>query len=256
MLLLHQARRPQAAQDFTCRRQHSGVGNERHHQRRRLHRCRTLIADQRIAKRWGWPERDWACRLVPLLSGKALEAYTMMDEERAHCYNDLKEALLNKFDISPETYRYQRFQSNIVPPGDTPTETYHRLKGLYRRWIRPERRTKEEVGETIILEQLLKVLPPEVRTWVKEHDPEEGLAAAKLALQYLNARRGGPPVCPSHMAHRPTLQPLQPRPTRRETSQEPPGNLNSAPNQRGPGKDLLCFYCQQPGPKASVCPIR
>lgn len=88
------------------------------------------------------------------------------------------------------------------------------------------------------------------------HDPEEGLNAAKLALQYLNARRGGPPVCPSHMAHRPTLQPLQPRPTRRETSQEPPGNLNSAPNQRGPGKDLVCFYCQQPGPKASVCPIR
>lgn len=111
----------------------------------------------------------------------------MMDEERAHCYNDLKEALLNKFDISPETY-WQRFRSTMVPPGYTPTDTYHRLKGLYRCWIRPEQRTKEDVGEIIILEQLLRVRPPEVRTWVKKHDPEEGLDAAKLALQYLNAR--------------------------------------------------------------------
>lgn len=53
-----------------------------------------------------------------------------MDEEEAHYYKDLKAALLAKFDISPETYR-QRFRSPTVPPGETPTETYHRLKGLY-----------------------------------------------------------------------------------------------------------------------------
>ena len=59
------------------------------------------------------------------------------------------------------------------------------------------------------------------------------------------------------MAHRPTPQPVQPRPTRRETSQKPSGNLSSsAPNKHGPGKDLVCFYRQQPGHKASVCPIR
>ncbi|XP_074480628.1 uncharacterized protein LOC141761195 [Sebastes fasciatus] len=214
-----------------------------------------LLRFERIAKTWRWPENEWACRLVPLLSGKALKAYTMMDEERAHCYNDLKGALLTKFDISPETYR-QRFRSTVVPPGETPTETYHRLKGLYRRWIRPEQHTKEEVGEAIILEQLLRILPPEVRTWVKEHEPEGGLSAAKLALQYLNARRGGPAARSYSAAPRPTLQLPQPRPTRREFSQEPPGNFSSALNQRGPGKDFVCFYCQQPGHKASVCPIR
>ena len=42
---------------------------------------------------------------------------------------------------------------------------------------------------------------------------------------------------------------------RRETSQEPPGDLSSAPNKHWPGKDLNCFYCQQPGHKASVCPL-
>lgn len=109
----------------------------------------------------------------------------------AHCYVDLKAALLAKFDISPETYR-QQFRSTAVPPGKNLTETCHRLRGLFRRWTRPEQHSKEAIGEAIILEQLLRVLQPEVRTWVKEHEPTGGLEAAKLALQYINARTGGP----------------------------------------------------------------
>ncbi|CAL9683605.1 unnamed protein product [Knipowitschia caucasica] len=115
-----------------------------------------------------------------------------MDEDEAHCYKDLKEALLTKFDISPETFRH-RFRCPTVPSGETPTETYHRLKSLYRRWVRPDQLTKEQIGELVIMEQLLRVLPPDVRTWVREHEPEDGLTAARLALQHQNTRRGGPP---------------------------------------------------------------
>ncbi|KAG7478604.1 inhibitor of nuclear factor kappa-B kinase subunit beta [Solea senegalensis] len=159
-----------------------------------------LLRFERIAKTWQWPETEWACRLVPLLSGKALEAYTAMDEER------------------------------------------------------PEQRTKEEVGEAIILEQLLCVLPSEVRTWVKEHEPADGLTAAKLGLQYLNARRGGPPTRQS-AATRPALLPLPPRHARRE-SPSGLGNTNQFTAHLAAGKSFVCYYCQQPGHKASVCPIR
>ncbi|XP_005756011.1 zinc finger protein 232-like, partial [Pundamilia nyererei] len=175
-----------------------------------------------------------------------------MDEERAHRYEDLKTALLIKFDISPETYR-QRFCSNIIPPGESPTETYYRLKGLYRRWLRPEQHTKDEMGEAIILEQLIRVLPGEVRTWVREHEPADGLAAAKLVSQYFNARKGAPPARSSGTPQRPPL------PSsgflKRESNPEPPG-IPKVSNLRGAGKDFLCYYCQQPGHKASVCPIR
>ncbi|XP_027876201.1 uncharacterized protein LOC114146407 [Xiphophorus couchianus] len=149
-----------------------------------------LLRFERIAKTWRWPESERACRLIPLLSGKALEAYAAMDEDCAHCYKDLKTALLTKFDISPETYR-QKFRATSIPVGETPTETYHRLRGLYRQWIRPDQHSKEDIGELIIQEQLLSILPSDVRTRVKEHEPEDGLTAAKLALQYMNARRGG-----------------------------------------------------------------
>ncbi|KAJ8371920.1 hypothetical protein AAFF_G00298720 [Aldrovandia affinis] len=150
-----------------------------------------LLRFERMAKTWVWPEGQWACRLVPLLTGKALEAYTAMDEERSDVYRDLKEALLRKFDITPETYRL-RFRSITASPGETPRETYD-LKGLYRRWMHPEIHSKEEIGETVSLEQLLKVLPHDMRIWVKEHKPKDGVTAAKLAGQYHNAHRGTPP---------------------------------------------------------------
>uniref|UniRef100_A0AAV2MPG0 SCAN box domain-containing protein n=1 Tax=Knipowitschia caucasica TaxID=637954 RepID=A0AAV2MPG0_KNICA len=56
-----------------------------------------------------------------------------------------------------------------VPSGETPTETYHRLKSLYRRWVRPDQLTKEQIGELVIMEQLLRVLPPDIGTAAPEH---------------------------------------------------------------------------------------
>ena len=87
---------------------------------------------------------------------------------------------------------------------------------------------------------------------MKEREPTDGLAARKLALQCFNARRGGP------IAHQggPGRQvSSQPRPATR-ASQHLPGEHRPAPRQRSPGKELICFYCQQAGHKASLCPIR
>ncbi|KAJ8410034.1 hypothetical protein AAFF_G00210750 [Aldrovandia affinis] len=59
--------------------------------------------------------------------------------------------------------------------------------------MHPEIHSKEEIGETVILEQLLKVLPHDMCIWVKEHEPKDGVTAAKLTGQYHNAHRGTPP---------------------------------------------------------------
>lgn len=66
---------------------------------------------ERLARTWRWPEAEWSCRLVPLLTDRALEAYLAMDEEQAEVYDELREALLDKFNISPETYR-QHFRAS------------------------------------------------------------------------------------------------------------------------------------------------
>ncbi|XP_053090965.1 uncharacterized protein LOC128318532 [Pangasianodon hypophthalmus] len=160
---------------------------------------------------------------------------------------NLRESILQeKFNISPETYR-QRFRAAFTPAGESPTETYHQLRNLYCRWVRPELHTKEEIGETIVLEQLLRVLPHEIRVWVKEHEPTTGLYAAKLAQQYINAH------CGSQRS-----QPMKGNFKNAPSSFEgPQGGLNVIHGQKvAPEKRLVCFYCQQPGHKATVCPVR
>lgn len=147
-----------------------------------------FVRFERIARTWWWQPVEWAARVVTLLTGKALEAYAGMDEEQSESYEAIKAAVLMKFSVTEETYR-QRFWSTIVPVGETVRETYNWIKGLYKRWMRPNSRTKDQIGETIVLEQYLCVLHPDVRTWVKEHNPQTAEEAAGLAECYAAAHR-------------------------------------------------------------------
>lgn len=102
--------------------------------------------------------------------------------------------------------------------------------------------SKEEIGEFVILEQLLQVLPYDSRTWVKEHEPESGLAATKLAQQYVNAHRFS----------------LRTQPVKGKACYAHTDKLQEAPQELKtvtPHK-LICFSCQQLGHKASLCPAR
>ncbi|KAM8759746.1 protein NYNRIN-like [Acanthopagrus schlegelii] len=82
--------------------------------------------------------------------------------------------LLSLPNMMSQKSQRQRFRSSVVPVGETGRVTYNRLKGLYCRWMRSETKTKEEIAETLILEQYLRVLCPDVRTWVKEDQPPTG----------------------------------------------------------------------------------
>ena len=68
---------------------------------------------------------------------------------------------------------------------------------------------------------------------MEEHELMDRLAATKLAIQYLNAQRGGSAAWASGAAPQPTFQVAYFRHVKRETSWEP-GNLCTAQNQWGP----------------------
>ncbi|KAL2082707.1 hypothetical protein ACEWY4_022525 [Coilia grayii] len=129
-----------------------------------------LTTFERLATAYRWPPAEWAIFLVPYLTGRARAAYVAMDPYDAVDYYKVKDAILAKYEISAESYR-ARFRDPNIQPGETPREFYNRLKDLYQKWIRPAERTVEEIGEILILEQFLRSLSPEVRVWVKEHNP-------------------------------------------------------------------------------------
>uniref|UniRef100_A0A3P9JZJ0 SCAN box domain-containing protein n=1 Tax=Oryzias latipes TaxID=8090 RepID=A0A3P9JZJ0_ORYLA len=81
--------------------------------------------------------------------------------------------LRDRRNISPGTC-CQRLRSAEVPSGRGPAGACCRLKGLCRGWDRPERRTEEQSRSIVAMGPQPQVHPSGVRTWVEEHEPEEG----------------------------------------------------------------------------------
>lgn len=52
---------------------------------------------ERVAVACHWQTTDWAVRLAPLLTGKARAAYVCMEQENALDYEQVKEAILDKY---------------------------------------------------------------------------------------------------------------------------------------------------------------
>ncbi|KAL7841317.1 hypothetical protein SRHO_G00250080 [Serrasalmus rhombeus] len=146
-----------------------------------------LTMFERMAQAAKWPVEIWAVHLVPLLDGKARAAYVAMEGEETGDYSKIKGALLRKYEINKETYR-QRFRVCAVQDGETPRELFTRLKSLYEKWMTPQAKSKEEIGATIIMEQYLSMVSPELRRWIIERNPSTAVEAVHMAEAFVAAR--------------------------------------------------------------------
>lgn len=119
----------------------------------------------------------WVSRVAPGL-GEAEGA--LNDLHLRESFGKMKAAIL-RGEASCREWQRQRFRHFSYEEAEGPREVCGQLREFCYQWLKPEKCTKEQILELVILEQFLTILPQEVQRWVREGGPETCIQAVTLA---------------------------------------------------------------------------
>ncbi|XP_062978593.1 zinc finger protein 397-like isoform X2 [Elgaria multicarinata webbii] len=147
-----------------------------------------LASFEQVAKACQWPRGEWAARLLPALSGEAEEAFRSLDVRDQEDYGKVKTAILRGEALRMEVQR-QHFRQFCCQEVRDPRKVHSQLQELCCQWLKPERHSKEQILELLILEQFLASLPVDLQGWIRAGGPDTCSQAVALAEDFLMSQQ-------------------------------------------------------------------
>lgn len=148
-----------------------------------------LASFEQVARACRWPRGEWVAHLLPAICGETEEAFRSLDTIHQGDYENVKAAILKGEAVKTEARR-QRFRQFCCQEVEDPRMVYKQIQELCHQWLKPERRTKEQILELLILEQFLASLPPKLQSWIQPRRPDTCSQAVALVEDFLQSQQG------------------------------------------------------------------
>ena len=136
---------------------------------------------ERIAYIQKFDKSEWAIRLASLLTGKAAEAYIQMPFEDANDFKKVKKVLLQRYQLSDETYRL-KFRESKKEENETYSQFVHRMKTYFDRWA--ELSTNPDLKDLLLQEQFYSNCSTDLEVFVCQNSPTDITNVAEIADRY------------------------------------------------------------------------
>ena len=181
-----------------------------------------------------------------MLSGRALDVYSRLSEEAAVDYDQVKLALMKRYDLTEDGYR-RKFRLSKPESDESPDQFIVPLTNYLMRWIELSKTTESFDGLRDLIvkesarifftfkEQFINSCPKELAVHLRERAPENLDQIAKIADQYLEA----------HGKH--LFNPVKNEAPEETDDDESEKTLSDSSTVR-------CFKCNDRGHKSFNCP--
>lgn len=140
---------------------------------------------EKIAANLNWPYAYWPTLLQTVLVGRAAEVYSALSLEDAADYKTIKNAILNAYELVPETYR-QKFRKYSKFERQTYVEFAREKEDLFDRWVRAKNVNNDynSLRQLILIEEFKQCAPQEIQMRVDEREIKTVKEAAIMADTY------------------------------------------------------------------------
>ncbi|CAH1242223.1 GIN1 [Branchiostoma lanceolatum] len=145
---------------------------------------------ERFATANAWEPDTWASSLCALLTGRALEVFSRLDNTEAQDYKCVKEALMKRYNLTEEGFR-TKFRQSKPEAGESPGQFLVRISSYLERWMELSDTTKsyEDLRDMFVREQFMETCSRDLAVHLKERAPKDLKEMAQMAENFLSAHK-------------------------------------------------------------------